>query len=168
MTNELEILLQINTPTLRRFALILTGNQDDAEDLFQETAERIIRHAGRFASDTNFKAWATTIMRNSFINNYRKAKNHQRHEPHFEHFNLTVSQNNAQNDGEQKMNIERIEAAIEKLDIKMRHTFKMYFNGYHYQEIADEMHEPLGTIKSRIHQARVHLKKELVEYRMAS
>jgi RNA polymerase sigma-70 factor (ECF subfamily) len=81
---------------------------------------------------------------------------------------LAIEKTTSCNEGELKMKVDRIEAAIEKLDAKMRCSFQMYFDGYHYQEIADELHEPIGTIKSRIHQARVNLKKELVEYRMAS
>ena len=58
--------------TLRAFSLKLTGDMADAEDLYQDTAIRIISNADKFQTGTNFKAWAVTIMRNVFINNYRK------------------------------------------------------------------------------------------------
>ena len=66
-----EHLKSVNT-TLRAFALKLTGDSADAADLYQDTAMRIIANADKYQENTNFKAWAVTIMRNVFINNYRK------------------------------------------------------------------------------------------------
>ncbi|MBP8238998.1 MAG: RNA polymerase sigma factor, partial [Saprospiraceae bacterium] len=60
------------TQTLRAFALKLTGSEMDAEDLYQDTTMRIITNSEKYLQGTNFKAWAVTIMRNIFINNYRK------------------------------------------------------------------------------------------------
>jgi RNA polymerase sigma-70 factor (ECF subfamily) len=60
------------TVSLRAFALKLTANTDDAEDLFQDTVIRILSNADKFRQGTNFKAWSITIMRNIFINDYRK------------------------------------------------------------------------------------------------
>lgn len=70
--NQILILLEQVSPSLRAFALKLTGNTMDSEDLYQDTVYRIITNAGKYNPGTNFKAWAITIMRNIFINNYRK------------------------------------------------------------------------------------------------
>ena len=70
--NQIQEQLNGVSNSLRAFSLKLTGNNDDAEDLYQDTALRIITNAEKYNPGTNFKAWAVTIMRNIFINNYRK------------------------------------------------------------------------------------------------
>ena len=70
--NQIQEQLDRISASLRAFSLKLTGNNVDAEDLYQDTAYRIITNAEKYNPGTNFKAWAVTIMRNIFINNYRK------------------------------------------------------------------------------------------------
>jgi RNA polymerase sigma-70 factor (ECF subfamily) len=146
--------------SLRAFSLKLTGNMSDAEDLYQDTALRIITNADKYRDGTNFKAWAVTIMRNIFINNYRKKVRR----------NLIVDQtpNNyyinsgdrpVDNDGEAEVSYKELLEMVDRLPDDFRIPFLMAFQGYKYDEIAEELGSPLGTIKSRIFFARRKLQK---------
>jgi RNA polymerase sigma-70 factor (ECF subfamily) len=146
--------------SLKAFSMKLTGNSDDAEDLYQDTALRIITNADKYNQGTNFKAWAVTIMRNIFINNYRKKMRR----------NLIVDQtpNNyyidsgdrpVDNDGEAQVAFKELIAMVDALPDDFRVPFMMAYQGYKYDEIAEELNSPLGTIKSRIFFARRKLQK---------
>lgn len=150
--------------SLRAFSLKLTGNNDDAEDLYQDTALRIITNADKYRDGTNFKAWAVTIMRNIFINNYRKKMRR----------NLIIDQtpNNyylnsgdraVENDGEQLVAYKELVELVDALPDDFRIPFMMAYQGYKYDEIAEELGSPLGTIKSRIFFARKKLQKSYEE-----
>lgn len=146
--------------SLRAFSLKLTGNSDDAADLYQDTALRIITNADKYRQGTNFKAWAVTIMRNIFINNYRKKVRR----------NLIVDQtpNNyyinsggrqVENHGESNIEYKELVKLVDQLADDFRIPFIMAYEGYKYDEIAEELGSPLGTIKSRIFFARRKLQK---------
>lgn len=163
--NQILILLEQVSPSLRAFALKLTGNTMDSEDLYQDTVYRIITNAGKYNPGTNFKAWAITIMRNIFINNYRKKLRR----------NLVVDQtpNNylidsgteeIPNDGESSLELNELMGMVETLPEDFRKPFIMAFEGFKYEEIAEELGSPLGTIKSRIFFARKKLQKLYQEF----
>lgn len=158
--NQIQEQLDTISNSLRAFSLKLTGNNDDAEDLYQDTALRIITNADKYNPGTNFKAWAVTIMRNIFINNYRKKMRR----------NLIIDQtpNNyflnsggdeVQNGGESLVAFEELLTMVDKLPDDFRTPFMMAYEGYKYDEIADQLEAPLGTIKSRIFFARRKLQK---------
>ncbi|MFT4759857.1 MAG: RNA polymerase sigma-70 factor (ECF subfamily) [Paraglaciecola sp.] len=164
MTVNFYDLLIKNTPMLRSRAIIFTQNKFDADDLFQETSEKIIKNAGRFTLGTNFMAWAQTIMRNIFINGYRIKKRQREltagsNKSIFPGSNYTVV-----NEGENNINVQCIQTAINQLNKKVQIPFLLRLEGYSYEEIAEQMHLPMGTIKSRIHFARKQLKIVLAEY----
>lgn len=147
--------------SLRAFSLKLTGNNDDAEDLFQDTALRIITNADKYNQGTNFKAWAVTIMRNIFINNYRKKVRRGLiidQTPNNYYINSGVDTLTG-NEGETSVTFRELARLVDTLPDEFRKPFMMAFEGYKYDEIAEELGSPLGTIKSRIFFARKKLQK---------
>ena len=146
--------------SLRAFSLKLTGNADDAEDLYQDTALRIITNADKYHPGTNFKAWAVTIMRNIFINNYRKkVRRNLIIDQTPNNYYLNSSESLIENDGEVRLAYKELIAMVDELPEDFRRPFMMAFQGYKYDEIAEALGSPLGTIKSRIFFARKKLQR---------
>ncbi|MCP3931327.1 MAG: RNA polymerase sigma factor [Bacteroidetes bacterium] len=146
--------------SLRAFSLKLTGNNDDAEDLYQDTALRIITNADKFRPNTNFKAWAVTIMRNIFINNYRKkVRRNMIIDQTPNNYYLNSGDRVVDNDGETGVAYGELMKMVNALPEDFRKPFWMAYQGYKYEEIAEELGSPLGTIKSRIFFARKKLQK---------
>ena len=140
---------------LKSFALSLTRNMEDAEDLLQDTFLKAIRYKEKYTEETNLKAWLFTIMKNTFINNYRRAVKAK--EIIGEKTDLAMAQAYSKigtNDAEGNMLAKDILKAIDGLEEAYKRPFTRYYNGYKYQEIAEEMSLPIGTIKSRIFIAR--------------
>lgn len=147
---------------LRNFAMKLTRDKTAADDLFQETALRAFRHQAQYISDTNIKAWLSTIMKNSFINLYRKQKRRSEiQDTTSEDFYLNFSKDTIGNEGEMNINIQEISRIIDGLADGYRIPFLMAFQGYQYDEIHQKLNLPMGTIKSRIHHARRILKNQI-------
>ena len=147
------------TPVLNTFAYNLTKNSEDAKDLYQETAFRAITNKEKFRVGTNFKAWLFTIMKNIFINNYRKKmKANTIMDSTDNDFYINSGKNIVSNQGESNIMMKELQRMIKGLDKTIKVPFVMHFNGYKYQEIADYLGLPLGTIKSRIFFARKELK----------
>ena len=154
--------IDLITGSLNSFALNLTKNKDDAEDLFQETAFRAVSNKEKFRPGTNFKAWMFTIMKNIFINNYRKkSKSKTLFDSTENLYYLNSGKNSISNNADRNLLMQELQGMIEKLDANIRLPFLMHFEGYKYQEIADELELPLGTIKSRIFFARKALKESI-------
>ncbi len=146
--------------SLRAFSLKLTGNNVDAEDLYQDTAFRIITNADKYNQGTNFKAWAVTIMRNIFINNYRKrVRRNMIIDQTPNNYYLNSGDKLVDNDGETNVTFKELMALVDTLPEDFKKPFIMAYEGYKYEEIAEELGSPLGTIKSRIFFARKKLQK---------
>jgi RNA polymerase sigma-70 factor (ECF subfamily) len=151
--------------SLRAFSLKLTGNNVDAEDLYQDTALRIITNADKYHPGTNFKAWAVTIMRNIFINNYRKkVRRNMIIDQTPNNYYLNSGDHEVINDGETNVTYSELLGMIDALPEDFRRPFLMAYQGYKYEEIASELNSPLGTIKSRIFFARKKLQKMYERY----
>lgn len=164
-TVEFDQLLLNNTEFLKPFAVTLTRDQEMAKDLLQETMFRALANREKYNVGTNIKAWLYTIMRNIFINNYRRnAKRNTVLDSTPNEFLLNYQQVTVSNAAETQIGLKDIHAAIRKLPEIFRHPFVLYFEGYKYHEIAEMLHEPLGTIKSRIHFARKLLKEQLSRF----
>jgi len=147
---------------LRPFAINLTRDSDAANDLYQETLYKALANREKYNAGTNIKAWLFTIMRNIFINNYRrKAKQRTIFDTTPNEFLLNSQSSTVGNNGESSLRIKEIKTAIRQLPDIFKIPFQLYFDGYHYNEIAEALNEPLGTIKSRIHFARKLLKEQL-------
>lgn len=161
-TLEFNQLLLVSSDFLNPFAVTLTRDKESAKDLVQETMYKAIANKDKYINGTNIKAWLYTIMRNIFINDYRKkAKQNVILDSTPNDFLLDYNQAAISNLAESKIRLKEIESAIYHLPSIFKDPFLLYFEGYKYNEIAGILHEPLGTIKSRIHFARKLLKKKI-------
>lgn len=162
---EFQQALLSNAGFLKPFAVSLTKDYEDAKDLYQETICKALANRDKYNIGTNIKAWLFTIMRNIFINDYRrKAKQKTIFDSTPNEFLLNFKQLSVKNDGESNMLMKEIQKAIYHLPDIFKTPFLLYFEGYKYHEIASELKEPLGTIKSRIHFARKLLKEQISRY----
>lgn len=162
--SQLEFEAKFNqmTALLNSFAYNLTKNSEDAKDLYQETAYRAMTNMDKFRAGTNFKAWLFTIMKNIFINNYRKkTKANTIIDSTDNLFFINSGDVLISNNAESNILLDELTEMIENLDGSIRIPFMMHYQGYKYQEIADHLELPLGTVKSRIFFARKELKEHI-------
>jgi len=162
---EFESLVSSHAPTLKMYALHFTRDEQDADDLVQDTVLKAITYHEKFQQGTNLNGWLYTIMKNTFINNYRrivKISGVVTKSEEISSANLVYSSTG--NKGENKFVMDDIKDAMDKLSEDYYVPFTMYFEGYKYQEIADHLQIPIGTVKTRIHVARRLLKKSLKSY----
>jgi RNA polymerase sigma factor (sigma-70 family) len=144
------------------FAVKLTRDENRAKDLVQETAFKAFKNLSRFKPGTNFKAWLSTILRNTFINDYRKKKRRNLHEESVDDIIYRVDQSQyTYNEGTVNLEVSKIKSFIRQLKPKYEVPFMMFYRGYGYAEIADHLDIPLGTVKSRIFSARNQLKTSI-------
>src|SRR5204863_5217690 len=154
-----EILLG-NADFLKPFAINLTRDTEAANDLYQETLYKALSNQEKYNVGTNIKAWLFTIMRNIFINDYRrKAKQKTVFDNSANDYLINLKQASVSNAAESNLRMKEITEAVHQLPEIFKTPFRLYFDGYKYQEIADVLAEPLGTVKSRIHFARKLLKE---------
>ncbi|WP_186757054.1 RNA polymerase sigma factor [Echinicola salinicaeni] len=166
-TLEFSYSLNQYSKTLKPFALRLTKDLDDANDLLQDTVLKAFTNRDKFSDGTNLKAWLYTIMKNTFITNYQKMVRRATFVDttdnlHYINSGDVCIENRAQGG----FALEDINACIENLDDVYKVPFMMYFNGYKYQEIAEKLALPIGTVKNRIHIARKILKEDLKIYKV--
>lgn len=155
------------TQVLNSFAYNLTKNAEEAKDLFQETAFRALTNRDKFRPGTNFKAWLFTIMKNIFINNYRKrVKANTIFDSTDNNYYINSGSVTIKNDSDSQIMMKELWRMIDELDESIRVPFVMHYEGFKYQEIADHLDLPLGTVKSRIFFARKAL-KEKIHFRYA-
>ena len=145
------------------FAMKLTRNRENARDLMQETLMRGFQAKDRFKIGTHFKSWMTTIMYNSYINQYRKRKTRNRIEQPVEDIVSLSHHLTTEGSGEQNILKQELSDILDRVDEKYRIPFMMHFKGYQYNEIASELNVPIGTIKSRIFYARKKLKAMIIQ-----
>jgi len=161
-TVEFNQMLVNNAEFLKPFAITLTRDSEAAKDLFQETLYRALANKDKYSVGTNIKAWLYTIMRNIFINNYRrKVKQNTIFDSTPNDFLINQTQSVVANNAESTLRLKDIQEAVHNLPQIFRNPFLLYFDGFKYHEIADMLSEPLGTIKSRIHFARKLLKTQI-------
>lgn len=143
-------------PVLKRYAYSLTLNMEDAKDLVQETFYKALVNEDKFDAQTNIKAWLYTILRNTFINDYRrKSKKEKIFSSDVKDFVLNSKP--AESNPESDVNYKDLNVLVNSLEPEFRIPFQMHDDGYKYQEIADELGLQLGTVKSRIHFSRKKL-----------
>src|SRR5215471_19202511 len=164
-TTEFNDMLLDNAGFLRPFAVNLTKDTETANDLYQETIYKALANHEKYNAGTNIKAWLFTIMRNIFINNYRrKAKQRTIFDSSPNDQLLNYKQGAISNTAETNLGLKEIYKAVYQLPDIFKTPFLLYFEGYKYHEIAIALNEPLGTIKSRIHFARKLLKEQISRY----
>jgi RNA polymerase sigma factor (sigma-70 family) len=157
-------LIRLND-NMERFARRLTNNTEDARDLLQDTYLKALSYRDKFVEFTNLKAWAFTIMKNTFINNYRKSVRENTEFDNSESFFLL---NNFTGSPllrpDSEVTYKEIINDIEALEDKIKIPFRMHTEGYRYKEIADNLNLKIGTVKSRIFFARKKLMETLHDY----
>ena len=150
---------------LLAFAIRLTNDEADARDLLQETAYKAFKYRNLYQPHTNLRAWLMTIMRNTFINDYRKARRRQMLSGRPEHSLSLQARNRSEgNLGETNLALEELHHIVQQLESWARIPFLLHYQGYKYEEIAQELDLPLGTVKSRIFFARRRLKEMIHEF----
>ena len=162
---EFNSLLIVNRDFLKGFALGFTRDSQDAEDLIQDTMVKALRYKNNFKEGTNIKGWLYTIMRNIFINNYKRKK--------FQNTIVDSTENQFFINSSTEMQVDTVTTKINEQDIRetigrlkdeFRIPFTMFVEGFHYDEIAEELGIPMGTVKSRIFHARKKLGAQLLEF----
>lgn len=151
---------------MMNFALMLTADRDDAQDLMQDTTLKVLNNQEKFVDNVNFKGWVLTVMRNLFINNYHKIVRTQTIiDQNADLYNLDVINDAGIDSPDGAFRIQEITKAIDALEDNLRTPFSLYLSGYKYHEIAEKLALPLGTIKSRIYFARQELQSVLKDYK---
>lgn len=150
---------------LLNFACQLTSSRDEAEDLLQDTTLKALDNEDKYVDNVNFKGWIFTIMRNIFINNYRQSVRKATVIDSTEDlFHLNVCQESGLTTPEGSYAVKEINVALNSFPEEYRVPFNMFVAGYKYNEIAEKLNLPLGTIKSRIFTTRKKLREQLQDY----
>ncbi len=158
-------MVQREAKPLRHYAYQLTRNVEDTNDLVQETMLKAYTYQEKFENGTNLKGWLYTIMKNTFINNYRRMLKRNTFIDQTENdYYLDSVAPLVRNEGEQGFLRKDIEEAISSLPLNLQKPFTMNVKGFKYHEIAEILHIPIGTVKTRIFVARRELRKNLSAY----
>lgn len=163
--NFAQDLLSVQTELLN-FAYKLTADREEANDLLQETSLKALDNEDKYTAETNFKGWIYTIMRNIFINNYRKALRDQTYVDQTDnqyYLNQNIDIEGDSTEG--SYDLKEMRRIVNALPKEYRIPFSMYVSGFKYREIADKLGLPLGTVKSRIYFTRQKLQEELKDFR---
>lgn len=163
--NFAQDLLSVQTELLN-FAYKLTADREEANDLLQETSLKALDNEDKYTAETNFKGWIYTIMRNIFINNYRKALRDQTYVDQTDNqFYLNQNIDIEGDSTEGSYDLKEMRRIVNALPKEYRIPFSMCVSGFKYREIADKLGLPLGTVKSRIYFTRQKLQEELKDFR---
>lgn len=150
---------------LFRFAYKLTSNHEEANDLLQETSLKALDNEDKYTPDTNFKGWMYTIMRNIFINNYRKVMRDQTFVDQTDNlYHLNLPQGTGFDNTENSYDLKEMHRVVNSLPKEYRVPFSMHIAGFKYREIAEKLNLPLGTVKSRIFFTRQRLQQDLRDF----
>lgn len=152
---------------LQSFALNFTRNNEDAKDLTQETMLKAITYRNYYTPQTNFRAWVFTIMRNIFINQYRRKVKSGTIFDHSKDLYLLNNSHDSENSTLGSITEKEVNKHINALEYEYKEPFEMHFQGFKYKEIADQLGIPIGTVKSRIFIARKKLMDLLPDYNYA-
>lgn len=166
--NEFDTMVIEQSDSLKIYARNFTNDYEDANDLVQDTILKAVTYFKNFKEGTNLKGWLYTIMKNTFINNYRrlvKTNSFITKDEAISNSNLLISASS--NQGESKFIIEDINEALANLSEEYYIPFSLYFEGFKYHEISDHLNIPIGTVKTRIHVARKLMKRSLSAYKVA-
>lgn len=150
---------------LEYFARSLTANEEEAKDLVQDTNYKALTNRDKFQPNTNLKAWTYTIMKNTFINNYRrKVKANTIVDTTEDLYYLNTTKEAKFEAPDSNLAAEEINRNIKRLDEEQRMPFEMHNQGYKYKEIADKLDLSIGTVKSRIFFTRKKLMEKLQDF----
>jgi RNA polymerase sigma-70 factor (ECF subfamily) len=150
---------------LHLFTYRFTKNHEESEDLVQDTILKALKYREKFKENTNLKGWLFTIMRNTYINGYRKNKKANTWLDDTPNLHkLNVEETYTFNKPGKNLEYNEILEKSKEIESFLWEPFKMYTDGYKYQEIADHFNLPLGTVKNRIFHARKEMQEKLKDY----
>ena len=157
MTKE-EFLAELTAakPVLMRYALYLTGDNDSAEELLQETIAHAYMAHCKFKRGTNFTNWMITIMKNVHLNSTEKKRNAISYTEY-----MAAVKYMENNTPEQQTVVHDLQKFIEKMPSELKDVIKLRILGMSYDEISKKLNLPITTIKNRLHDARTIIKMEL-------
>jgi RNA polymerase sigma-70 factor (ECF subfamily) len=151
--------------SLKPFAMRLTRDLEDANDLLQETMMKAFTNRDKYTDGTNLKAWMYTIMKNTFITNYQRLVRRKTFIDTTENLHyINSSGSTVENSAYMGFALADIHQAVDLLEEVYKVPFLMHFRGFKYHEIAEQLNIPIGTVKNRIHIARKELKERLTTY----
>jgi RNA polymerase sigma factor (sigma-70 family) len=162
-----DITFQIVTlrPTLKFFTRRFTRDQQESQDLVQDTMLKALMYKDKFRENTNLKGWLFTIMRNTFINNYRKDQRAKiSHDTTKDLYHLNIEDTHTFNVPDAGYEFKDMWKIVLEIKEEFQKPFKMHASGYKYQEIAEHLNIPIGTVKNRIFQARKEIQRKLAGY----
>ena len=161
MKNLINDVILENSPILQRLANNFTTDPDEKNDLVQETFIRSLKSLERFINHPKIVSWLYVIMKNVYLNKYRRMNLHRLAENELIH---SGENNTSKNIANSKFVLNDIEKAIKSLSEENYTIISMYLEGFKYHEIAKKMEIKEGTIKTRIHSIRKSLRKKLEVY----
>lgn len=151
-------------PTLLAFTRKFTRNREESLDLLQDTLLKALSRKNKFKEDINLKGWLYILMSNMFINKYRKDKKSITQRMDDIHLN-GAEETHTFNRPDGAAQLKEVWSIVNSIKKEFGKPFKMYVSGYKYFEIAKELNIPIGTVKSRIFQARTEIQNQLSGYR---
>ncbi len=165
-TTEFSELIVSHKSFLNQLAMKLTKSVDDSDDLIQDTLFKALKNKDKYQDGTNLKGWLYTIMKNTFINNYRKKKMQNTFVDETENkYFINSKESDKDSNTDYRVDHQYLMKQIDSIDKYYVDTFMMHYNGYKYEEIAEILGIPLGTVKSRIFLARKKMMDKLMDYR---
>jgi RNA polymerase sigma-70 factor (ECF subfamily) len=151
--------VQTSEKALMNHAYKFTGNKDDAADLYQDTLLKALSNLEKFTDNKNIQGWLYTIMKNIFTNNFKRKKLHQKFEQFKQASYSSWSMESTPSDA--ALHFNELNIIVNQLDACYKVPFEMMLSGHQYEEISIHLNIPVGTVKSRLHQARQKLIKVL-------
>lgn len=158
---EFNFQLSEHSPFLFEKALFFTKDHQDALDLVQDTLLKSLSNFHNYDCQTNIKGWLYTVLKNTFLNTYRKSKNDRNYKCDLElaKYSSNANQLAGLRKVDSKLMMEDMFKHIIRLPKQYAEPFIMHYKGYKYSEISEKTNTPLGTIKTRIHKAKALLRK---------
>jgi RNA polymerase sigma factor (sigma-70 family) len=164
-TLEFSNQLAMLRPTLRIFTRRFTRDRDESLDLVQDTLLKALMYKDKFRDEVNLKGWLFTIMRNTFINKYRRVQRERTtHDNSKDLYFLNVEDSHTFNRPQESVEFKEIWKNVNDIKEELVIPFKMHATGYKYHEIAEHLDLPIGTVKNRIFHARKEIQKKLQGY----
>jgi RNA polymerase sigma-70 factor (ECF subfamily) len=161
-TKEFEYQLAELRPALYQFTKKFTRSSEDSSDLVQETLAKAWKKRASFRENKNLIGWLYIIMRNTFVNQYRKNRQVKNRVTNDQPYKWRDDHGVTKAD--ESTHLEELWKAINAINPDLVKPFKMHLSGYKYEEIATELNIPLGTVKSRLFLARQEIRNQLPGY----
>ena len=163
--SEFDTQVAVLRPALRSFTRRFTHNTEESLDLVQDTMLKALIYRDKFKENTNLKGWLFTIMRNTYINQYRKAtRSRTSLDDTKGMYHLNVEDTHTFNKPQESLEMKEVWRNVHNIKNELLQPFKMHATGYKYHEIAQQLQLPIGTVKNRIFHARKEIQKKMHDF----